>query len=107
MADFKDSNKNISTARFMSELQKLESEYQLQQNILMTLASEYNNNKIKLNKDTPIFSVIDEVSVPNERSEPKRSLIALIYLFLGVVLSSGYLLTKEPLTEIIKNIKEA
>ena len=107
VADFKDSNKNISTARFMSELQKLESEYQLQQNILMTLASEFNNNKIKLNKDTPIFSVIDEVSVPNERSKPKRSLIALIYLFLGVVLSIGYLLAKEPLTEIIKNIKEA
>ena len=107
VADFKDSNKNISTARFMSELQKLESEYQLQQNILMTLASEFNNNKIKLNKDTPIFSVIDEVSVPNERSEPKRSLIALIYVFLGVVLSTGYLLVKDPLAEIIKNIKEA
>jgi hypothetical protein len=107
VADFKDSNKNISTARFMSELQKLESEYQLQQNILMTLASEFNNNKIKLNKDTPIFSVIDEVSVPNEKSEPKRSLIALIYLFLGVVLSTAYLLAKEPLTGIIKNIKEA
>jgi len=107
VADFKDSNKNISTARFMSELQKLESEYQLQQNILMTLASEFNNNKIKLNKDTPIFSVIDEVSVPNERSEPKRSLIALIYMFLGVVLSIGYLLAKEPLTGIIKNIQEA
>ena len=28
----------------------------------MNLASEFNNNKIKLNKDTPIFSVIDEVS---------------------------------------------
>ena len=107
LAEFKDSNKNISTARFMSELQKLESEYQLQQNILINLASEYNNNKIKLNKDTPIFSVIDEVSVPNERSKPKRSLIALIYLFLGVVLSAGYLLAKEPLTGIIKNIKEA
>ena len=107
VADFKDSNKNISTARFMSELQKLESEYQLQQNILMTLASEFNNNKIKLNKDTPIFSVIDEVSVPNERSEPKRSLIALTYMFLGVILSIGYLLAKDPLAEIIKNIKEA
>ncbi|MDC1179864.1 Wzz/FepE/Etk N-terminal domain-containing protein [Flavobacteriaceae bacterium] len=107
VADFKDSNKNISTARFMSELQKLESEYQLQQNILMTLASEFNNNKIKLNKDTPIFSVIDEVSVPNERSEPRRGLIALIYLFLGVVLSTVYLLAKEPLIRIIKNIQEA
>mgnify|MGYP006079218441 FL=1 len=107
LAEFKDSNKNISTAKFMAELQKLESEYQLQQNILTNLASEYNNNKIKLNKDTPIFSVLDEVSVPNERSEPKRSLIALIWVFLGVVLSTGYLLVKEPLAELIKNIKEA
>ena len=106
VADFKDSNKNISTARFMSELQKLESEYQLQQNILMTLASEYNNNKIKLNKDTPIFSVIDEVSVPNERSEPKRSLIALIYLFLGLILSIGFILGKEPVISLIKEIKD-
>ena len=57
LAEFKDSNKNISTARFMAELQKLESEYQLQQNILINLASEYNNNKIKLNKDTPIFLI--------------------------------------------------
>ena len=106
VADFKDSNKNISTARFMSELQKLESEYQLQQNILMTLASEYNNNKIKLNKDTPIFSVIDEVSVPNERSEPKRSLIALIYLFLGLILSIGFILGKEAISNLIKEIKD-
>jgi len=90
----------------MSKLQKLESEYQLQQNILFTLASEYNNNKIKLNKDTPIFSVIDEVSVPNERSEPKRVLIVIIHVFLGLVLSVGFVLGKAPLMNIIKEIKK-
>lgn len=105
LAEFKDSNKSISTARFMSELQKLESEYQLQQNILFTLASEYNNNKIKLNTDTPIFSVIDEVSVPNERSEPKRGFLVIIYVFLGLVLSVGFILGKEPISKLIKEIK--
>jgi LPS O-antigen subunit length determinant protein (WzzB/FepE family) len=104
LAEFKDSNKTISTARFMSELQKLESEFQLQQNILFTLASEYNNNKIKLNKDTPIFSVIDEVSVPNERSEPKRGLIVTTFVFLGLVLSIGFILGKAPLMNLIKQI---
>ena len=106
LAEFKDSNKTISTARFMSELQKLESEYQLQQNILMNLASEYNNNKIKLNKDTPIFSVIDEVSVPNERSEPKRGFLVMIYVFLGLVLSFVYVLGKGPVINLIKKIKD-
>ena len=106
LAEFKDSNKSISTARFMAELQKLESEYQLQQNILINLASEYNNNKIKLNKDTPIFSVIDEVSVPNIRSAPKRSQLVIIYVFLGLILSVGFVLGKAPLMNIIKEIKD-
>lgn len=104
LARFRDSNKNISTAVFLSELQRLEAEYQLQQNILISLANEYNSNKIKLNKDTPIFSVLDEVSVPNKRSEPKRSLITLIYTFLGLILSISYLLTRRRINEIIEKI---
>jgi LPS O-antigen subunit length determinant protein (WzzB/FepE family) len=106
LAEFKDSNKNISTARFMSELQKLESENRLQQNILLNLATEYNNNKIKLNKDTPIFSVIDEVSVPNEKSKPKRSFLITIFIFLGLVLSVGYILLKNQFINIIRKIKD-
>ena len=78
----------------MSELQKLESEYQLQQNILINLASEYNNNKIKLNKDTPIFSVIDEVSIPNVRSKPNRVFIVIIFVF-GLLISSGFIFCKD------------
>jgi uncharacterized protein involved in exopolysaccharide biosynthesis len=105
VARFKDSNKNISTAMFLSRLEKLQSEYTLQQNILMTLANEYNQNKIKLNKDTPIFSVIDEVSVPNVRSGPKSSLIVIVWVFLGFLLVVGYLLAKEPLMTLLSELK--
>ncbi len=105
LAEFKDSNKSISTASFRSELQKLESEYQLQQNILINLASEYNNNKIKLNKDTPIFSVIDEVSVPNKRSKPRRSFLVMIYVFLGLSVSIGFVLGKDYVINLIEEIR--
>ena len=105
LAEFKDSNKNISTALFLSELQKLESEYQLQQNILINLASVYNNNKIKLNKDTPIFSVIDEVSVPKQRTKPNRTIIVIVYVFLGLILSAGFILLKDSLINLIKEFK--
>ena len=106
LAEFKDSNKSISTALFMSQLQKLESDYQLQQNILINLASEYNNNKIKLNKDTPIFSVIDEVSVPRHRTKPNRTNIVILHILLGLIFSVGFVLVKEPITNIIKEIKD-
>ena len=72
----------------------------------MSLASEYNSNKIKLNKNTPIFSVLDEVSVPNERSKPKRKQIVLIYMFLGIIISIGYILAKEPFNQIVQIIKK-
>lgn len=104
LAEFKDSNKNISTARFRAELQKLESEYELQKNILINLASEYNNNKIKLNKDTPIFSVIDQVSIPNSRSGPKRVLIIIIYVLIGLIISCVLVLGKQPVSDFYRDI---
>ena len=106
VAEFKDSNKNISTAVFLSELQKKESEFKIQERILMTLASEYNNNKIKLNKDTPIFSVIDEVSVPNVRAKPQRSFIVLTYLIIGFCIVMVYILFKDSFKDFINKIKE-
>ena len=90
----------------MSELQKLETDYQLQQSILINLASEYNNNKIKLNKNTPIFSVIDEVSVPNQRSKPKRVNIVIIYVIFGLIISAGFVLAKDPLISLIEDLKK-
>jgi len=105
VARFKDSNKNISTAKFLSRLERLQSEYTLQESILTNLAGEYNNNKIKLNKNTPIFSVIDEVYVPNERSAPKRSMIVIIWVFLGLVLAVGYILAKKPVMDLLSEFK--
>tara|TARA_X000000950_G_scaffold28172_1_gene30375 strand:- start:18132 stop:19265 length:1134 start_codon:yes stop_codon:yes gene_type:complete len=106
LASFKDSNKNISTAIFASELQKLQSEYNLQQNILISLSSEFNKNKIKLNKDTPIFSVLDEVTIPNEKSKPRRMIIVLAYSFIGFMISIIYILSNERIREIINFIKK-
>lgn len=105
VAKFKDANKNISTALFLSRLEKLESEYNLQKNILMGLANEYNQNKIKLNKDTPIFSVIDDVSVPLVRTKPKRTLIVFISVFIGFTLAVGYLLLNTPIIRMIDEFK--
>ncbi len=105
LAEFRDSNKNISTAIFLSELQKLETEYSLQQNILISLATEFNNNKIKLNKDTPIFSVLDEVSVPIERYQPKRTFIVIIFIFIGILASILHTLFYSQLIILFKEIQ--
>lgn len=102
LAKFKDSNKNISSQVFLAELEKIQSEFQIQQNILMNLATQYNNNKIKLNKNTPIFSILDDVSVPIYSLKPKRKQIVIIFIILGILLSSSYLLFENRISELIK-----
>ena len=104
LADFKDSNQNIATARFMSKLQRLEAEYSISFGVVQELASQVEQAEIQVNKDTPIFTVIEEIIVPSERSEPKRAQIVLIWLFLGLIISSGYLLLKQPLRDVISKI---
>jgi uncharacterized protein involved in exopolysaccharide biosynthesis len=104
LAQFKDRNQNISTARFMSNLQRLEAEYSIALNVVQQLASQLEQAKIKVNRDTPIFTVIEPVVVPTVRSAPKRGQIVLIWLFLGLLLSAGYLLAKEPLKELLSKI---
>ena len=107
LARFKDRNQNISNALFLNELERIQAEYSIAITVVSELANQVESAKLQVNKDTPIFSVIDPVTIPTERETPKRKLIVFIWLFLGVVISSGYVLIKAPILEIIDKISKA
>ncbi len=90
---------------FQNKLSRIESEVNISAPIVQQLASQVEQAKLQVNKDTPVFTTIKPVTIPFERSAPKRSQIVLIFGFLGLVLSCGYVLVKEPAMEIIKSIK--
>jgi LPS O-antigen subunit length determinant protein (WzzB/FepE family) len=104
-AIFVDKNINISSSLFQNKLSRIESELSIAQSVVQQLASQVEQAKLQVNKDTPVFTTIKPVTVPFERSAPKRTQIVIIYLFLGFIISSGYVIVKEPLTKIIKSIK--
>ena len=104
-AVFVDKNINISSSLFQNKLSRIESEVNISESIVQQLASQVEQAKLQVNKDTPVFTTIKPVTIPFERSAPKRSQIVLIFGFLGLVLSCGYVLVKEPAMEIIKSIK--
>jgi len=104
-AIFVDKNINISSSLFQNKLSRLESEVNISESIVQQLASQVEQAKLQVNKDTPVFTTIKPVTIPFERSAPKRSLVVITFLFLGFVLSCGYVLVKEPAMEIIKYIK--
>ena len=104
-AIFVDKNINISSSLFQNKLDRIESEVNISESIVQQLASQVEQAKLQVNKDTPVFTTIQPVTIPFERSAPKRSLIVIVFGFLGIVVSVGYVLVKEPLNEILKSIK--
>jgi capsular polysaccharide biosynthesis protein len=104
-AVFVDKNINISSSLFQNKLDRIESEVNISESIVQQLASQVEQAKLQVNKDTPVFTTIQPVTIPFERSAPKRSIIIIVFGFLGIIVSAGYVLVKEPLSEILKSIK--
>jgi hypothetical protein len=105
LALFKDSNLNIIDSRFENRLSGMEAEFGIVNAVYQELSKQLEQSKLQVSRDTPVFSVIKPVTIPNIRSAPKRSLIVLIYTFLGFVLGCGFVLTKDPLSQILKEIR--
>ena len=105
LANFKDSNRNIKSDLFLNQLERLETEYNIAKNIYNELAITKEKNAIDVRKNTPIFTIINPVVVPNEKHKPVRSYIILFFTFLGIVISIIWILIKKPLINIINEIK--
>jgi uncharacterized protein involved in exopolysaccharide biosynthesis len=94
LAKFKDSHKNISSASSQFEQQNLENNYQLSYEVFLQLSKQLEQAKIQVKEDTPVFSIIEEVVVPIEKSKPKRIMIILFFLFAGIFFGMAFIYGK-------------
>jgi hypothetical protein len=104
LSRFKDRNLNISTNRFSNNQTRLESELQTATAVFQNVVTQLEQVKLQVTKDTPVFSILKPVVFPNEKSGPKRSLIVAVWLFLGAVVSIGFILAKDPVLEMVQKI---
>ncbi len=102
LAAFRDRNKNVTSALAQTEENQLENAYQLAFNVYSELAKQMEQARIQVKEDTPVFSIIQPVMVPLERSKPKRAMILFTWTFLGVVAGAGLVFGKKFLQDIKK-----
>lgn len=105
IAIFKDQNLNITSSLYQNQLTRLESQFSVTSSVFKELAGQVEQAKIQVNKDTPIFTIIEPVSVPLERSKPKRTITVIIWMFLGGAFSVGWVLVKSPAQQILKELR--
>ncbi|NVJ64390.1 MAG: capsule biosynthesis protein [Flavobacteriaceae bacterium] len=101
LANFSDKNNNVTSLISSLKQQNLQSEYSLVFGVYSELAKQIEQAEIQVKKDTPILTILQPVQVPTERSAPKRSLILVICMFLGLVIGIGIVIIKS----IFPNLK--
>ena len=107
LAVFSDKNKNIKSDLFLNQYSRIESEYLISKNIYNELALNKEKTAIEVKKNTPIFTIIKPVVIPNKKSDPKRGIIIIAFSFLGLISAIIYILFKKSIFEVwLKIIKK-
>jgi hypothetical protein len=81
--DYQDANRNIVTERVGTKFQELSDEYNLSRTIYQNLAQQVEQTRLSVKRETPVFTVIEPVKVPIEKSSPRRTFILLVSIFVG------------------------
>lgn len=102
-AAFRDANTNTNKYSARVEAEKLDAEYTLAMNLYSELATQLEQAKIEVKKDTPILTVVRPVTIPFKKSKPQRLQILVVFTFLGVVAGAGLVLGLPMLANITGN----
>lgn len=93
-ASFEDSNRNIVSASYRTEQERLKNEMTLTFNVYNTLAQKLEQDKLRVQEQTPVYTVIEPPTVPLGASSPKKVLILIGIMFLGLFGGIAYLLIR-------------
>ena len=102
LAAFRDSNKNIKSDIFLNQENRIETEYNIAKNVYNELALTKEKSAIDVRKNTPIFTIINEVVVPNKYSNISSLNIILYFTIVGFTLSSIYVIILNYYPKFIK-----
>lgn len=82
LAEFRDSNQGTLSAKAQTEEQRLNSEYQIAFNLYNGLTQQYEEAKLKVQEETPVFKTLEAVQVPLE-DETSGAMILLVFIMLS------------------------
>ena len=106
LARFRDQNKNVSSALAQTEIERLQSEYDIAFSVYSELAKQLEQAQIKVKEDAPVLTTVEPVRVPLKKSKPNRPLILIIWTFLGGIVGVGIVFGRQFLGTIKERWEE-
>ena len=102
LAEFNDENRGQLTALAQTEQQLLQSRYELNFNLYNSMAERLEESRIRLQEETPVINILEPAAVPDQKSEPKRLLILVVFSVVGVIIGMGIIIM-QPFWEQLKS----
>lgn len=94
LARINDRTQNVNNTSDRIERDRIQSKYTMTNSIYSELAKQLEQAKMQVKKDTPVFTIIQPVTVPIRPSN-SRATTLIIWTFLGGVLGCGIVMGKE------------
>ncbi len=105
IAIFRDRNVNINSLLFKNKLDRMLSDYEILKIVVQQLASQVEEAKLSVNKDTPIFTIIQPVHTPYSKTKPSRSTIVFLWVLFGIFASSAFILFNKKISNFLDFIR--
>ena len=99
LANFVDKNQNIRSSVYQTNYQNLRNEVNAAFELYRGMVIQLEQVKATVAEETPVFTVLEPIQIPIEKSRPRRGLTVVIFAFLGGVLGCAIVLGKEILKE--------
>lgn len=93
LARITDRSQSVTSTRDRIERDRIQTKYNMTSSIYSELAKQLEQAKMQVKKDTPVFTVVQPVTVPNKPAN-SRAKTLIVWTFLGFVLGCGIVLGK-------------
>jgi uncharacterized protein involved in exopolysaccharide biosynthesis len=106
LAAFQDANRALATATARATERRLQSEFDIAFSVYNELAKQREQARIAVKENQTILSLVNPAVVPSEKSAPRRSIILIGFLFLGIIIACGWVLGKPFVQTIFRDIQD-
>lgn len=91
-AKYADANLSAYRQDIILERDILQNEFQVKYNTYNALSQQLQTAKAQIQADTPVYTIINHPLIPNKASSTPRSIIVILYLLVGLLVSVVWIL---------------
>jgi uncharacterized protein involved in exopolysaccharide biosynthesis len=105
LAEFRERYQGSLSIRNQTEEQRLQSEYQVAFNLYNGFTQQFEEARLKVQEETPVFKTLEPVQVPLN-DETSGAMILLVFIMLSGIGSVGWIFIQPLISQFTNSLEE-